>query len=95
MSAINGRLAALALADDGRDSLGGCRFLDEANNACGQPRRAGSSYCGRHHALCYLPIGSQAEQRRLRLMGRIADAVGGKTGSSLSAHFIARLERLH
>jgi hypothetical protein len=40
---------------------------------CGAPTRLGSSYCERHHALCYLAIGSRAERRRLRLIEKLAD----------------------
>jgi hypothetical protein len=96
MSAINGRRAARAGAGDRGDSLAGCRFLDDANRACGARRRAGSSYCDHHHAICYLPAGSLAERKRVRLMGRIADAVGGKASQrGMTRQFFARLERLH
>jgi hypothetical protein len=101
MSAINGRGAARGRAGDRGDSPAGCRFLDDDYRACGEPRRAGSSYCDHHHAICYLPAGSLAERERVRLMGRIADAVGGKasrrgmTDRLITRQFTARLERLH
>jgi hypothetical protein len=95
MSAINGRRAALARAGDCRDSLSGCRFLDDDNQACGEPRCVGSSYCPHHHRICYLPAGSSSERIRPRTFKRIADAVGGKaSAAALTNQFIARLERL-
>jgi hypothetical protein len=82
MSAITGRRAALARADDCRDSLSGCRFLDDNYKACGRPQRARSSYCPHHHAVCYLPIGSEAERQRIRMLRRIAAAAAREADSS-------------
>ena len=47
----------------------GCAYvLDEADGRrmCGAPRRQASSYCQRHHAVCYISSGTNAEAVRLR-----------------------------
>ena len=95
MSAITGRPAALAHAGAREDSPAGCRFLGEDNRACCAPRRTRSSYCQYHHALCYLPLGSPAEQRRVGVLKRIAAAVGGYGSPEvMTSEFVERLERL-
>lgn len=76
----------------------GCGFIVD-ERACAEPRRQGSPYCARHHALCYLPHGSDAEARRLRAVETIAAAIGGRRAGAGSpgtppARFLARLERL-
>lgn len=45
---------------------------------CEAPRRPGSAYCARHHALCHLPGGSAAEHRKLREIEALATAAGGR-----------------
>lgn len=82
------------LADDP-----GCAFvIDEPSGrqACGAPRRQGSSYCPHHHALCYVVSGSDAEHKRLREVEALASAVGGRRGrrqSTPSRQFLQRLEQ--
>src|SRR5712664_2897305 len=55
--------------EDGEDDRG-CAFVIDGGrggaNFCNAPRGADSVYCPRHHALCHLPNGSAAEERRLR-----------------------------
>jgi hypothetical protein len=45
---------------------------------CDAPRRRGSAYCSRHHALCHLAPDSLAETRQLRAIEALAEAVGGR-----------------
>jgi hypothetical protein len=80
--------------------LGGCRFLDGNNRACGRPCRIGSSYCHDHHALTHIPVGSRAETVCVRAIERLATAVGGKTlggktRADMPPGFAARLDRLN
>jgi hypothetical protein len=86
----------------GREDLGdnaGCGYVvDEPSGRrnCGSPRRPGSSYCPRHHSLCYIVCGSKAEAERLREVGALATAVGGRRarqGAGPSQHFLDRLEQ--
>jgi len=56
----------------------GCAYpLEDAPiRYCGCRRRPGSSYCEAHHALCYLPRGSRAEERLLgyhRWLARVGE----------------------
>jgi hypothetical protein len=63
---------------------------------CAQPRKEGSPYCARHHALCYLPSGGLAETRRLKVLEALALAVGGRcggAGETPSPGFLVRVER--
>lgn len=75
---------------------GGCRFLDDDHRACGAPRRDGSSYCARHHAICYVAVGSRAERQHLQVIETIGTAVGGRTAGrgAISRQFVRRIERL-
>jgi hypothetical protein len=66
---------------------GACAFVLDRDTGsaagqsrCGAPRRLGSVYCHEHHALCYLPSRSLAEQRKLREIDALAEAVGGRSG---------------
>lgn len=62
--------------------------------SCGRPRRARSSYCDKHHALCHLGSGTSAEAARLREAETLAHAVGGRQGwrgSKPSRPFLERL----
>ena len=65
----------------------GCAFVLEdppprstASRFCDAPRRPGSPYCPAHHARCYIRADSAAEERKLRQIEALADAVGGKRG---------------
>jgi hypothetical protein len=89
------------LAGNGREEDGCAYLFSDAGEGvpdyCGAPRRPGSSYCPRHHALCYLPRGSRAEKARLREAKALADMVGGRCGweeeDEPPQRFIERLER--
>jgi hypothetical protein len=89
------------LAENGREEEG-CAYLFTSDKdpvsagRCGAPRRPGSSYCPRHHALCHLPRGSRAERVRLREVKALADMVGGRRGregEGPSRRFLDRLEQ--
>jgi hypothetical protein len=79
----------------------GCAYvLSEANGhrTCGAPRRRASSYCPRHHAVCYISSGTNAEVERLREVEALASAVGGRRGqrqrqAEPSRQFLRRLEQ--
>lgn len=77
----------------------GCAYiLDEANGrrVCGTPRRQASSYCPRHHAICYISSGTNAEVERLREVEALASAVGGRRArrqAEPSRMFLKRLEQ--
>jgi hypothetical protein len=83
--------------EDRRDDPG-CAYVVEVlgeRRTCGAPRRLTSSYCPRHHALCYLVSGSKAEDRRLQEVEALASAVGGRRGRQSvgpSRQFLERLE---
>ena len=73
----------------------GCRFLVHDQRQCGATRRAGSSYCEEHHALCYVPVRSRAERQRLREIAKIGEMVGGRGRFStgpMTDKFARRLE---
>ena len=76
--------------------VGGCRFVVDDQHQCGAQKRAGSSYCEEHHALCYVPAHSQAERQRLREIAKIGEIVGGRSHDhrdrSISPAFVGRLE---
>ena len=86
------------------ESDGGCTFvLDEdtrpiaARTYCAAPRRAGSAYCQKHHALCHLPSESLAGQRKLEEIEALAEAVGGKSGRPARRpplRFLQRMDRI-
>jgi hypothetical protein len=74
-------------AGEEREGDGGCAFviddpdpISSGANFCDAPREPGSTYCRRHHALCYLPRHSVAERRQLREIEALAKAVGGRQG---------------
>jgi|SRR6516164_4321562 hypothetical protein len=77
----------------------GCAYiLDAANGrrACGARRRQTSSYCPRHHAVCYISSGTNAEVERLREVEALASAVGGRRDrrkAEPSRQFLKRLEQ--
>jgi hypothetical protein len=77
----------------------GCAYLVEGQGGqeiCGTPRQASSSYCPRHHSLCYIPCGTRAEARRLREVETLASAVGGRRARQRvapSQQFLERLEQ--
>ena len=82
----------------GRDNRGCAYVMEEPGNAivCGAQRRLASSYCQRHHALCYLQSGSKAEGKRLREVEALASAVGGRRARhsmTPSRQFLERLEQ--
>jgi hypothetical protein len=84
---------------DGKRDDRGCPYiLDEPGHSrtCGAARRPASSYCPRHHALCYILSGSKAEVKRLREVEALASAVGGRRarqGIEPSRQFLERLEQ--
>ena len=49
----------------------GCAYRSDAVR-CGAALQPGSSYCPEHHALCYLPRRSRAEQAELRHFAALA-----------------------
>jgi hypothetical protein len=57
-----------------------CAYIEDAGGICGQPCRAGSSYCAAHHALCHIAGGSASECLKLRETEALARAVGGRRG---------------
>ena len=68
----------------------GCSFVIDGSDAgrgndnfCNARREAGSAYCARHRDLCRLPKGSAAEERQLRVIEALADAVGGRLGRQM------------
>jgi hypothetical protein len=71
---------------DAQDDCGCAFIIDSADpgpgrvNFCNAPRGSGSTYCLRHHALCHLTKGSAAEERQLREIEVLAEAVGGRQG---------------
>jgi hypothetical protein len=71
--------------------------LGSATRVCQAPRRPGSSYCERHHALCRLPGGSTAERRKLHEIEMLALVAGGRQprpGQQPKAAQLRRLDRL-
>jgi hypothetical protein len=82
----------------------GCAFvLDGSMRAaagrthCAAPCRPGSVYCDAHHALCYLPVKSPAERRKLKEIEALAEAVGGRRGRPARRpppHFLQRMDRI-
>src|SRR5438128_4368285 len=86
----NGDDCGCAFVVDGEPGPGGAGF-------CNAPRRAGSAYCPRHHALCHLPNGSAAERRQLREIDALAEAVGGRQGRETRRppdRLLRRLDRI-
>ena len=77
----------------------GCAYIKGENGerrTCGEPRRLGSPYCARHHALCHVPCGTTEEYRRLREVEALANAVGGRRardGGEPSRRFLRRMEQ--
>ncbi|MBV9552548.1 MAG: hypothetical protein JO032_07145 [Alphaproteobacteria bacterium] len=69
----------------GGASVSTCAFILDDRSLCGQPSRAKSAYCDRHHTLCHLTRGSRAERLRLRQDEALAEAVGGKRARSTRA----------
>jgi hypothetical protein len=79
----------------------GCAFLlegaDDWQVPCGRPRRQDSSFCPKHHALCHVPAGSDAERRGLAEAEALARAVGGRLGREWHAPpepLLRRLDRI-
>jgi hypothetical protein len=76
----------------------GCAYLignGKMAKNCSLPRRAKSSYCHQHHALCHVACGTSEEANRLREAETLAHAVGGRQGwhgSGPSRPFLERLE---
>jgi hypothetical protein len=76
----------------------GCVYIigdDGLRQTCGEPLQAGSPYCPRHHALCYIRCGSRAEVAGLREVETLASAVGGRrcrAAEGPSERFLRRLE---
>jgi hypothetical protein len=83
-----------------RHSDSGCAYITGVNGArlyCGAARRIGSSYCPEHHALCHVPYGTPAENKRLREVEALANAVGGRRGrdgAGPTRKFLKRLEHV-
>lgn len=82
----------------------GCAFVFDrimqmaaGRTRCAAPLRAGSAYCEAHHALCYLPMESLAERRKLKEIEALAEAVGGKRGRPARRpppRFLQRMNRV-
>lgn len=94
-----GKMTALPGRGAGGEDQGCAYVLHEqgCGRACGAPRRRGSSYCPRHHALCHVACGSIAETNRLREVEALASAVGGRRardGGGPSRRFLKRLEQV-
>ena len=76
----------------------GCAFIitgGGVHQSCGKPRRAPSPYCADHHAVCHVPSGTIEENRRLREVEALANAVGGRRSrddAKPSRRFLRRLE---
>jgi hypothetical protein len=95
---------ALLSAEPDSECGQGCAFvLDAADRGaaaarfCNAPRRPGSAYCPPHHADCYVANGSAAEQRQLREIEALAEAVGGKQGRAAQQpppRLLRRLDRI-
>jgi hypothetical protein len=93
-----GRIVLPPEREDLKDSAGCAYVLDEPGGPrkCGAPRRQASSYCARHHALCYIISGSKAEFQKLREVETLASAVGGRRARQAagpSRQFLKRLEQ--
>ena len=82
---------------DRSDQDSGCVYLLSGNDRfCDSPRRRGSPYCPRHHALCHIRSGTNEEMTRLREVEALANAVGGRRARDASeppGRFLRRLER--
>jgi hypothetical protein len=81
-----------------RDDIGCAYVVDDpkGRQRCGDPRQPSSSYCPRHHSLCYIACGSKAEIKRLREVEALASAVGGRRArqsAGPSRRFLERLEQ--
>jgi hypothetical protein len=82
----------------------GCAFVLDGDirtkagrGFCAAPRRAGSAYCPAHHAVCHLPSDSLDEERKLKEIEALAEAVGGKSGRPARRpppHFLQRMNRV-
>jgi hypothetical protein len=73
----------------------GCRYLvDDQCHQCGAKRQRGSSYCPEHHALCYLPVMSAAERRRLKQIDKIGAAVGGRLAAGAIQQLMLKVARI-
>jgi hypothetical protein len=84
--------------EDVQDEPGCAYILDECESRriCGAPRKAVSPYCPKHHVLCHVAYGSEAEAARLREVEAIAKAVGGRRSRYSvrpSGQFLKRLEQ--
>jgi hypothetical protein len=69
------------------DPADGCAYLiDDAigQRDCGALRLPSSPYCAHHHGICYVPIGSYRETRKLQWFEKLATK-GGKGRAPLSA----------
>jgi hypothetical protein len=86
------------LANPGHDHSGCVYPLsgDADHRFCDSPRRLGSPYCPRHHALCHVRSGTKEEIRRLREVEALANMVGGRRARDAGEpprRFLKRLER--
>jgi hypothetical protein len=57
----------------------GCAYLiDDAKGRhdCGALRRPCSPYCAHHHGICYVPLGSSRERRKLGWFEKLAAKAG-------------------
>jgi hypothetical protein len=93
-----GRIVRSPGREDFKDSVGCAFVLDDPGGPqiCGASRRQASSYCPRHHAVCYLASGSKAEFKQLREVETLANAVGGRRARQTagpSRQFLERLEQ--
>ena len=98
---VGGAGGGTAGGEGGTTDPPGCVFIGDGpsggpGQACGAPRRPGSSYCEAHHRLCHLPPGGRGEARRLMHIEGLAGAAGGRLGRNLRLPpdaFLSRLER--
>src|SRR3954463_5199907 len=79
--------SAESLSNAELESECGCAFVLEEDirtkagrGFCAAPPRPGSAYCHAHHAVCHLSSDSLAEERKLKEIEALAEAVGGKSG---------------
>src|SRR5690242_3026494 len=96
--------SAESRADAEPEPDGGCAFVLDGDirtiagrTFCAAPRRPGSAYCHAHHAVCHLPSDSLAEERKLKEIEALAEAVGGKSGRPTRrppSRFLQRMDRV-
>jgi hypothetical protein len=84
--------------EDVQDELECVYILGECESwhHCGAPRKAASPYCPKHHALCHVAYGSEAEAERMREVEAIAKVVGGRRSRysvKPSGQFLKRIEQ--